>query len=559
MSNETLINLQENGVPATINYNTPESVAYDGTNIIELDVDPAMFAAPPVPPLSKAELAALTEQQVADAMKDGFRNPRLFPNLGVPEGAVAFADIVPGPDGKAVTYDGCYVTKYGPLESAATWVTDRLRHLRPRDVLSHLKERRHLAIFRLSSHRYDCVFLEPVPDGNLGVRQRIGIIEYYRLSSFLGTYGAGRTINTFSLLPGEKAKVGIKTFKKTTETRRQSSSILDSLNDSSSSDFESIVQEERSDRSTQARMDSWHVEGELTGNWGTGSAKIEAGYKGSASSARDQFAKNVGSSLEKHVMQASNKRDIKVEQSTEATTETGSESNTEREIRNINVGHTLNFVFRQMNQEFLTLLHLIDVRVGYTDGITTRVVPLHAIDRLLDEVIVTQTGPGGAPLPPEQQYRTALRQAILDEVSTVIDVDGVARTITETVALEDAGGDVLGEYVRLKPPKDLKSVYKVASTGTEIVVDGVVLADMYNVLRTDGIITEALLGRGVGLDPYSQALQQQTVRELQLKNDALEQQVARERAAQALVAAKDKAAVALLAQLYPPPPVERAP
>lgn len=559
MSNETLINLQDDGVPAIINYNIPEAVAYDGTNIIELDVDPAMFAEPPVPLMSKAELDELTRADVEEAMKGGFRDTRLFPNLGVAGGVIAYADVVRRPDGSLADYKGCYATQHGPLESEATWVTDRLRNLDPGVVLSHLEQRRHLAIFRLSSHRYDCVFLEPLPDESTRPHQRIGIIEYYRLSSFLGTYGAGRTINTFSLLPGEKAKITIKTYKKTTETLRQSSTILDSLNDSSSTDFETIVQDERSDKRTQARMDSWHVEGELTGSWGTGSAKLEAGYKGSVSSARDQFTKCVGNSLEKHVTQASNKRDIKVEQSTETTTETGSESTTEREIRNINVGHTLNFVFRQMNQEFLTLLHLIDVRIGYTDGITTRVVPIHAIDRLLGELIVTQTGPDGRALPEEQQYRTALKEAILEEVATVVDVDGRARSMTEAVELHDDEGNVLGEYVRIKPTKDLQSVYKVAATGTEVVVDGVVLADMYNVIRTDGIITDALLGRGVGLDAYSHRLQRQTVRELRLKNDALEQRVAREQAAQTLVATKNKGAVALLAKLYPPPPVESTP
>jgi hypothetical protein len=182
------------------------------------------------------------------------------------------------------------------------------------------------------------------------------------------------------------------------------------------------------------------------------------------------------------------------------------------------------------------------------------VAPLYDLDRLLGELIVTQATPDGSPLPEAQQYRTALKQAILEEVATVIDVDGKARMMTEQVKLEDAGGGGLGEYVRIKPPKDLKSTYKVTSTGTEVTVDGVVLSDMYNVIRTDGIITEALLGRGAGLDTYSMGLQQQTVRELQLKNDALGQQVARERAAQALVAAKDKGAVGLLAHLYPPPP-----
>ena len=43
-------------------------------------------------------------------------------------------------------------------------------------------------------------------------------------------------------------------------------------------------------------------------------------------------------------------------------TETGEETVIERELANINVGRTLNFAFRQMNQEFYSFLHLVDVR-----------------------------------------------------------------------------------------------------------------------------------------------------------------------------------------------------
>ena len=48
--------------------------------------------------------------------------------------------------------------------------------------------------------------------------------------------------------------------------------------------------------------------------------------------------------------------------------ETEEQTEIGREIENINVGRTLNFVFRQMNQEFITILHLVDVRVAYFNG-----------------------------------------------------------------------------------------------------------------------------------------------------------------------------------------------
>lgn len=35
------------------------------------------------------------------------------------------------------------------------------------------------------------------------------IVEEYRLSNFLGQYGAGRTVKTFSLLPGESTTISV--------------------------------------------------------------------------------------------------------------------------------------------------------------------------------------------------------------------------------------------------------------------------------------------------------------------------------------------------------------
>ena len=41
---------------------------------------------------------------------------------------------------------------------------------------------------------------------------RLLIVETLTLSSFLGAYGAGRVLRTFSLLPGERTTISLKTF-----------------------------------------------------------------------------------------------------------------------------------------------------------------------------------------------------------------------------------------------------------------------------------------------------------------------------------------------------------
>ena len=63
--------------------------------------------------------------------------------------------------------------------------------------------------------------------------------------------------------------------------------------------------------------------------------------------------------------------------------------NNARQLENINLSRTLNFVFRQMNQAFISFVHLTDVRIGYFDGRReSRIeVPVSALDSLLDRVV----------------------------------------------------------------------------------------------------------------------------------------------------------------------------
>jgi hypothetical protein len=68
--------------------------------------------------------------------------------------------------------------------------------------------------------------LPPVPPEP---RPRLLLVEVYRLSSYLGSYGAGRVLKTLTLLPGEKTKVSVKTYTHSTTDAKQASSILDSF------------------------------------------------------------------------------------------------------------------------------------------------------------------------------------------------------------------------------------------------------------------------------------------------------------------------------------------
>ncbi len=216
------------------------------------------------------------------------------------------------------------------------------------------------------------------------------IVEEYRLSNFLGQYGAGRTVKTFSLLPGESTTISVTSYKRSSSTSESSSSILDSYTEEKADEFESSVQAEQGSTESESKNFECHAEAEAKASWGWGSAKVSGGVSGGSTAAGEQFAKNTSSATQKQAASSSAKRDVEVNSNFQTTSEEGVETATTREIQNINVGRTLNFTFRQMNQEFITLLHLVDVRVAFFNGYaeSKEEVPLSQIDVLMEKYVV---------------------------------------------------------------------------------------------------------------------------------------------------------------------------
>ncbi len=71
---------------------------------------------------------------------------------------------------------------------------------------------------------------------------------------------------------------------------------------------------------------------------------------------------------------------------------------------------TLNYIFKQMNQEFITLLHLVDVRIAFFDGTRGSAIEVSLMDlqKLLDMVI--------SPFSHDK-----IRKIIIEELETIYD------------------------------------------------------------------------------------------------------------------------------------------
>jgi len=316
------------------------------------------------------------------------------------------------------------------------------------------------------------------------------LVETYQLSSFPSTYGAGRVIRTFTLAPGEKTKISVKTYTKRQTDSKSASSILDSFSQESADDFETSLQTEQSNKEAYNETFEYNAEAEASASWGWGDANASGGVKGGTNATREEFAKSVSNATQKHSAKASAKREVHIDTSYEVKEEQGEETSIEREIQNINLSRVLNLVFRQMNQEFVSILHLVDVRVAFFNGFAESKieVPVSQLDQLLDAVVLDQS---------KAEVRTAIRNQLLN----IMNYKDELVPVIEDKALPNSSET----YTRIR--RDLVSKHQDPITSAEFKVPGIILAVSKTVMRTEGVVVEAMLGEGEALDDYARQLQ----------------------------------------------------
>lgn len=460
----SMIEFQANGAPTVINYNVPEPTTYRGRNLISLPYPKTMFK-----PLkgSGEDYSSWKEKDVIaflQALDSSGKRPKTYQNSIIKKGM----NITPK-DWRVI---GTSENNPTPDSSKNKSSVDEMQVAL---VLSEIKKGNIPVIKKTVTNES---YLDFIPNP-INIPPSICIIETYKLSNFLGDYGAGKVISTFSLLPGERTKISIKTYKTSTEKRSETSSIFDSYTENTEDSFESMVQNENSDSQSKSNTVNYHVEAEAEAQWGVGSASVSAGVNGSVNSNRESFVKNMNSSVNKHANSASAKRDIQVNTSSETTTMQGEEQSIERNIENINIDRTLNFVLRQMNQEYISILHLVDIKIGFYNGYSeTRMeVPLQEIDSLLEYCII------------KAEDKLKIKEDILFSLGGIYDYNGNTHSdfVVKKTFVERTGEKSIRHFIS----KDKKSIEK----DSNIQVDGLILACNKNVLRTDGIIVESLMGQ----------------------------------------------------------------
>jgi hypothetical protein len=405
--------------------------------------------------------------------------------------------------------------------------------------------------------------------------QRLMLAESLTLSNFPIDYGAGRAIQTFCLLPGEKTTLTVKSYRSITDTSNETRSVLDSAEDTQQAEFSTQINDESSSRSADEEALKWGVEAKGQAAWGWGSASVGVNLSSSSTTSREDTIKAVNTATTKNAASASAKREVQVSSAQSTTTTETDENSVVREISNINVGRTLNFVFRQLNQNFASLLHLTEIRIGYLRVEPSQNDPTVAVyayrestltelDALLRDVLVP------AAVNP-------VRLIILQCIDAIRDYQGNLANVTEEwtstglplrdpqtgLIVRDTNGQPIPDpgtvtVTRFRPA--LSSNWPLPGDGNRtIAVGGVLLSAEVHALRTDGLIVEAILGGGDGLDDYNTRLQAQAVRARTLDNDAkaAESGLAKERilreqlARTSLQDLPDDARAAAYAEMFP--------
>jgi hypothetical protein len=356
----------------------------------------------------------------------------------------------------------------------------------------------------------------PIPVEVSKTLPKLALVETYQISATLGDYGLGRTLQTYSLLPGERTTIAVETWRTFEAAREDASSIFDSSDTAAQTRFTSAVVSETGTASQD--QGGWALSLGLQAKAAApiemvaGEASFTAGFTANHQEARQQFANNVSQSASEHASQVNAARQHSVQAKTASKQAGGSSESTVREIVNTNLRRVLNFVFRELNQTYTVTTSLRNVRVAFYNGNvdSAEIVSLADLPRLLRKYVVDA-----------HQKEVAL--AILALVTECIDADGTRQIMLErgtrkggvfewSPAKLDGNGEL--EFDAGDDPLGGKFSWRIkrGPIGQDAIelkqqVPGVVTTKTEVVLRTDNVVIEALLGRADALDPYATALQ----------------------------------------------------
>jgi len=357
-------------------------------------------------------------------------------------------------------------------------------------------------------------------------KHHLYVAFHLKHATFPANYGAGRTLNTFSLLPGERTTISIRHYARSEDTRAASESVLDSFSQSAADDLADSFEQE-SQYSTSYSYADQHSK---TNSWAAGGGDssgilVWSSSSGWTASSIDSDWNSVNSNLQQHsacyrnamnhhVARADAARNIDINTESQQSKTAEDEQVIVRELENINKSRVLNFVFRQLLQGYKTVTWLDDITLVYTNGYPdSRIaMKLSHIDQFLSKICST------AALTPPVTAKTMIQSVL----SSIEDYNGIASSFYDMSS--DTAYDIGFN------PHTVDRMYKKKNfgvhgqvTGTAIKVPGIILDVFDHVVNTPAMIVDSLLGAGEALDCYNSSLQSEAVDAAHLQNQKTQQ------------------------------------
>lgn len=524
INKEPFVELDPNGKASILNYNLPQSTCYRVISNIGLELPESIFGTVNPPRDIFWELAEkLTREEwtirLKDEMQFASKEP-IFNNQEVllKEGVIQLEN-----DRKAI--ERLQILKEAKqLDNikieTEQYVTDpKIAGVTVDDIVDKIKKGFKPVLRRNIFGTVQLIFIsrprKPTP--------KITITLKLKMCSYLGDYGAGRTIKTFSLLPGEKTTISIRNWDYNETTKKEASSVLDSLSESSANELQTIINNEFSNTiSTGTSQTSGNdFNGGINATIPVVDIGVSAGggfsNSNTFSSAVEMAVSTLVGSTSTQVSKADSLRQVEINTETTSISASEREESIVRILENINKSRVLNFVFRQLLQEYFTITYLEDVAITYSTGYKEdyKSVNLAGLEGLLNQVI------------PNQDDRIKVLGLIINRLSNIVDYTGTKHSFIECVE-EELSSDL--ECSCLPPIPAEKTCYLrkkkgLSQTYKDKTVDGIILNVTHRIVRTPALVVDALLGQGEALDCYNMHLQDESVKEAQLHNIALQQQI----------------------------------
>jgi hypothetical protein len=372
------------------------------------------------------------------------------------------------------------------------------------------------------------VHLEFLPEPT-EITPKVELVLHFKMNNYLGDYGAGKTVKTFSLLPGEKTTISIRNWKRTEIIKKKAENILDSFSESSANDLQNIIEQASGSSSTSgsgkskdksknfgASLDI-NVGAEIGLDFGLGSTT-----NSSLNSMIGNQVSNLANSTTKQSSKADALREIEVNVETSEITQNETEETVTRELQNINQSRVLNFVFRQLLQEYISITYLDKISLVFSNGTKTLLAELENLEGFMGALfeptaiadIRNKLYIYLSNIKDYQGNSTSFIEKVEESIYPVVPIAGQA-----IVATTPDPADILDlSYIRKR--QDLVSSYQ------GFTVKGIIQDVTNRTIRTDAVIADALLGQGEALDCYNIKLQNEAVREAILNNMVKEQAIA---------------------------------